>query len=146
MTAFTALKLTAAKKPTQIPAVQVRRNKLTTRIGEQIELARAQQGGMKFTVTKLRTFKDKETGLRRQIEVDKQPQKWWFMGDNGKLAISIRYGAKVLELAKGRFAVELATEKDLVPTLEIIKAAVSAGELDVAIEAASHKMRDGFGK
>jgi hypothetical protein len=56
----------------------------------------------------------------------------------------VRYGARLLELAKGKFAVELASEKELLPTLEIIKAAVLAGELDVAIDTASNKLRDGF--
>ena len=76
----------------------------------------------------------------------KQIKQWWFITDNGKLALSVRYGARLLELAKGKFAVELASEKELVPTLEVIKAAVLAGELDTAIDAASSKLRDGFSK
>jgi hypothetical protein len=32
------------------------------------------------------------------------------------------------------------------PTLELVKKAVEAGELDVQIEAASIKLREGFGK
>ena len=35
-------------------------------------------------------------------------------------------------------------EKDLVPTLELIKTAVLNGELDTQIEAAANKLRDGF--
>ena len=35
-------------------------------------------------------------------------------------------------------------EKDLVPTLELIKTAVINGELDTQIEAAANKLRDGF--
>ena len=41
-------------------------------------------------------------------------------------------------------SVPVASEKELVPTLEIIKAAVLAGELDTAIDAASNKLRAGF--
>jgi hypothetical protein len=62
------------------------------------------------------------------------------------MALSVRYGARLLELAKGKFAVELASEKELVPTLEIIKAAVLNGELDAAMEVASTKLRSGFKK
>jgi hypothetical protein len=51
---------------------------------------------------------------------------------------------KVLELAKGKVAVEVGTEKDLVPTLELIKTAVLNGELDTQIEAAANKLRLGF--
>jgi hypothetical protein len=50
----------------------------------------------------------------------------------------------VLELAKGKVAVEVSNEKDLVPTLELIKTAVLSGELDTQIEAAALKLRDGF--
>ena len=35
-------------------------------------------------------------------------------------------------------------EKDLVPTLELIKTAVVNGELDTQIDAAANKLRDGF--
>jgi TRAP-type mannitol/chloroaromatic compound transport system substrate-binding protein len=69
-----------------------------------------------------------------------------FVGDNGKLAIAVRYGAKVLELAKGKYAIEIASTNEVVPTLQIIKTAVEAGELDVAIENASLKLREGFAK
>jgi hypothetical protein len=127
-----------------MPAVQVRRNKLAKRLWEQAELAKAQQAGTQFTTTKFRTVVENDTGLRKQVEVNKRIKQWWFTTDTGKLALSVRYGARLLELAKGKFAVELASEKELVSTLEIIKAAVLAGELDAAIDTASNKLRDGF--
>jgi hypothetical protein len=75
----------------------------------------------------------------------KRIKQWWFVADSGKLVLSVRYGTKVLEVAKGKWAVEVGTEKDLVPTLELLKGAVLAGELDTQIEAAANKLRDGFG-
>ena len=144
MATLTSLKLSAAVKPAHMPAVQVRRNKLAKRLWEQTELAKAQQAGTQFTARKFRTVVENDTGLRKQVEVNKRIKQWWFTADNGKLALSVRYGARLLELAKGKYAVELASEKELVPTLEIIKAAVLNGELDAAIDAASNKLRDGF--
>jgi Na+-translocating ferredoxin:NAD+ oxidoreductase RnfC subunit len=138
------LKLSTAVKPTHMPAVQVRRNKLAKRLWEQAELAKAQQAGTQFTATKFRTVVENDTGLRKQVEVNKRIKQWWFTTDSGKLALSVRYGARLLELAKGKFAVELASDKELVPTLEIIKAAVLNGELDAAMEVASTKLRSGF--
>ena len=146
MATLATLKLSTAVKPTHMPAIQVRRNKLAKRLWEQTELAKAQQAGTQFTATKFRTVVENDTGLRKQVEVNKRVKQWWFITDNGKLALSVRYGARLLELAKGKFAVELASEKELVPTLEVIKAAVLAGELDTAIDAASSKLRDGFSK
>jgi hypothetical protein len=124
----------------------MRRNKLAKRLWEQVELAKAQQAGTHFTSTKFRSIADPDTGLRKQVEVSKRIKQWWFTTDNGKLALSVRYGARLLELAKGKYAVELASEKELLPTLEIIKKAVLAGELDTAIENAASKLRDGFSK
>jgi TRAP-type mannitol/chloroaromatic compound transport system substrate-binding protein len=66
------------------------------------------------------------------------------MADNGKTAVSVRYGATVLELSKGRFAIELTDSSELVAALETVSAAVQAGELDAAIEAAAVKLRDRF--
>ncbi len=145
MTALTGLKLTAAQKPTQMPPVQQRRNKLAKRLWEQVELAKAQQVGSTFAPTKFRTITDAATGQRKQVEMNKRVKAWWFVADNGKLVLSVRYGTKVLELAKGKWAVEVGTDKDLVGVLEVIKTAVLAGELDTAIENAANKLRDGFG-
>ena len=145
MTALTGLKLTAAQKPTQMSPVQQRRNKLAKRLWEQIELAKAQQTGGTFAPQKFRSITDANTGERKQVETNKRVKAWWFVGDNGKLVLSVRYGTKVLELAKGKWAVEVGSDKDLVPTLELLKDAVLGGELDAQIEAASNKLREGFG-
>lgn len=40
----------------------------------------------------------------------------------------------------------MARTADLVPTLDLIKRPVEAGELDVRIAAAADKLRDGFGR
>jgi len=146
MTAFTALKLTATKKPTQIPQVLQRRLKLSKRLWEQIELAKAEQNGTTFSVSKFRSYTDKESGIRKQIETNKRLKAWWFIGDNGKLAVAVRYGTKVLELANGKYAIELNKGNDLVSTLQVIKTAVESGELDDAIESAANKLRSGFQK
>ncbi len=144
-TTLAGLKLTAASKGASISPVQQRRNKMSKRLWEQIQLATAQASGNQFMPVKFRTITDKETGLRKSVEVPKRLKGWWFTADNGKTAISVRYGARVLELARGKFAVEIASLADLLPTLELIKTAIEAGELDTQIEAAANKLRDGFG-
>ena len=101
MTVLNGLKLTAAQKSSQITPVQLRRNKLAKRLWEQTELARAQQAGTTFAPVKLRTVTDRTTGQRTQVETSKRVKAWWFVADNGKLALSVRYGTKVLELASG---------------------------------------------
>lgn len=146
MTTLATLKLTAAQKPFNISQVQQRRNKLVKRLWEQAELAKAQQAGAQFAPIKFRTLTDRETGERKQVETSKRVKAWWFTGENGKLSLSVRYGTKVLELAKNKWAVELASDKELVATLDVIKTAVLAGELDDAISQASEKLKSGFTK
>jgi hypothetical protein len=137
------LKLSTSKKPQHISPVQQRRTKLGKRLWEQIELARAEQAGSTFSPKRLKTIKDAE-GNAKSIEVGKRVKAWWFTSDNGKLCVNVRYGAKVLELAKGKTAVEIANMADLVPTLELIKSAVESGELDSQLEGASSSLRSGF--
>ena len=140
-----SLKLTVAQKPSHITPIQQRRNKLAKRLWEQAELAKAKVDGNTFAPTKFRTVTD-SSGVRKQVEVTKRVKAWWFTADNGKLSLSVRYGSKLIELGKGKWAVEVASEKELAPTLELLKAAVLEGELDAAIEAAASKLKEGFGR
>ncbi len=78
------------------------------------------------------------------MEVAKRVKQWWFVAENGKLVLNIRYGARLLELAKGKSSIEMATTDDLVPTLELVKRAVKAGEWDAQIEVAALKLCEGF--
>jgi len=146
MATLASLKLSAAQKATSVSGGQIRRAKMVKALGEQILLAKAQLNGDSFSVTKFRSVVDTETGARKLVESNKRVKQWWFATDNGKLAINVRYGARMLELAKGKFAIEVANEKDLVSTLEALKTIAAAGELDAAIETASIKLREGFGK
>ena len=140
------LKLTAAKKSQHISPIVLRRYKMSRRIWEQIELARCQAAGTHYTPTKFRTVRDAETGIRRQVEVPKRIKSWVFTTDGGKTAIAVRYGARVLELAKGKNAIELGSGDELIAALHALKAAALAGELDAQIETASGALRAGFVK
>ena len=148
MSALAGLKLTNAKKSTQLSPVVTRRIKVAKRIGEQILLAKAQQDGSTYAPTKQRKVTDAETGDSKIVQVPKRIKEWWFAtGESGKLCVSLRYGAKLVPLsAKGQTAVELSSANELVKTLEVLKAAVQSGELDTALEAASSSVRAGFKK
>lgn len=146
MSTLDALKLTTAKKPTHIPSVMIRRNKMASKVWEQIQLAKSQIDGTTFVVKKYRSFTDRETGLRKQIEMPKRLREWWFRNEAGKVCVAIKYGTKVLELAKGKHSIEVANADELVRALELVKQAVEVGELDTQIELASGNLRKGFGK
>ena len=145
MSTIATLKLSTSKKSQVMNPAAQRRNKLCKKLWEQIQLAQAHLEGKEFTTTRFRTVTDPD-GLRRSVELPKRVRAWWWTTDANKLALNIRYGARKLEISKGKSAVEIATVTDLVPTLELIKQAVEAGELDAQIEAAAVKLRAGFVK
>ena len=144
MSALSSLKLVAVKKPSHMPAIVIRRNKLSSKLWEQIQLAKSQLDGTPFVVMKYRSMVDRETGLRKQVELPKRIKPWWFQSEQGKVCVSVRYGSWTIELAKGKPSVEVANAQDLIKTLETIKSAVEAGELDAQIETASAHLRSGF--
>jgi hypothetical protein len=145
MSTIASLKLSATKKSQAMNPAAHRRNKLCKKLWEQIQLAQAHLEGKEFTITRFRTVTDQD-GLRRSVELPKRVRAWWWNGDNGKIALNVRYGAKVVEIAKGKSTIEIATHTDLIPTLELLKRAVEAGELDIQLESASVKLREGFVK
>lgn len=145
MSTLSALKLTAAKRSTGISPQVQRRLKLIKKIDDQIALAKALATGGTYTTSRFRTVKDDEGGSR-SVEIQKKVRPWWFPTETGKIALSIRYGARVVEISKGKTAIELASVDDLINALSVVRKAVDAGELDTQIESASIKLREGFGK
>ena len=145
MSTLNSLKLVNSKKPTAIPPILHRRNKLGSKVWEQIQLAKAQQTGATFSTKRFKTVRD-ITGATKTVELQKRVRQWWFVADSGKLCLNVKYGTKILELQKNKPSVELNTPADLINTLEIIKGAVEAGELDSQIEFASGAVRARFTK
>ena len=146
MSGLNALKLVQAKREKGNSPQHARRQKLSTKLMEQIQLAKAQQSGEQFSPIKIRTIKDDETGESRKVEVPKKLKPWWWTGENGKLCITIRYGARILEIVEGKNAIETDTIADVSASLQVIRSAVDSGELDARIEAISGLMKSGFDK
>lgn len=146
MSRLEALKLSSAKKPTHISQVVFRRNKLSNKLWEQIQLAKSQIDGTPFVVKRFRTVKDSETGLRKSVEVPKRLREWWFKNEAGKMCVSIRYGTQLIELAKGKHSIEVDSAPALIKALELVKLAIEAGELDTQIASASANVRKVFDK
>lgn len=146
MSTLNSLKLITAKRPSQMPPIVQRRNRLIAKIWEQMQLANALENGSTFSPTTYRMVKDDTTGERRRVEFSRRVKPWWWTAESGKVCLNVRYGAKNLELMKGKPTIEVGNFADVVPTLEALKAAVSAGELDTQIDAISSTMRSGFAK
>ena len=146
MTVFSKLKLVASKKERNVSPVVARRTKLAGKIDEQLLFATAQRDGQIYAPKRLKNVIDKATGERKTIEATKRIKEWYWSNSTGKIHLSVRYGSKVLELAKGKNAIELNSGDELLATLVTLKEAVIAGELDDAIAQASDKLKAGFTK
>ncbi len=144
MSTLASLKLTTQRRPHQLPAATQRRHKLLGKLADQLALARSLESGTAFEATRRRTVVDATTGVRQSMAVPRRVRPWWFHTDNGRLALTVRYGSRVLELAKGKSAIDIADQAALIATLEVLAQAVSAGELDAAIEVAVGQTRRGF--
>ena len=146
MSGLSALKLVQAKREKGSSPQHARRQKLSTKLAEQIQLAKAQQSGTEFSPVRVRTVKDEATGQSRKVEVPKKLKPWWWTDEKGKLCVTIRYGARILEIVEGKNAIETDNIADVIASLQVIRSAVDSGELDARIEAISGLMKSGFDK
>ena len=146
MSGFSALKFVASKPQQGHSPKHARRLKLSNKIHEQIQMAKAMQSGAEFVPVKIRTVKDEATGETRKVEIPKRLKPWWWSSDNGKMCITVRYGARTLEVVDGKNAIETENIAGVITTLEVLRTAVDAGELDARIEAVSGLVKAGFDK
>ena len=119
------LKLTRYQRNNRNNLTLQRRIKLAAGISEQIQLAE----NPNYKQISVQTVADDNGGVRA-VEVSKRVLRWWRVGAGGTVELTVRYGSRVLELAKGMDAVELASKDELVPVLEQFKAAAEQGEMD----------------
>ena len=106
-----------------------RRRKLIAKIDEQLALA----ANSDYQPTQIKRVKDADGNVEK-VEVEKRIKRWWGETANGKVNLTIRYGSKQIEFAKGKNAIELASEEQVAATLLKVKEAVQAGEFDALIE------------
>lgn len=130
------LKLTRYKRNNSNNPILQRRVKLAAGISEQIQLAK----NPNYKQISVRTVAD-DSGELRTVEVSKRVLRWWRVGADGTVELTVRYGSRILELAKGMDAVELASADELVGVLEQFKAAAVRGEMDDMIAAQSAKRK-----
>tara|TARA_B110000046_G_C12876457_1_gene348294 strand:+ start:470 stop:748 length:279 start_codon:yes stop_codon:yes gene_type:complete len=75
-----------------------------------------------------------EQSKQTKVEVAKRVKRWWTASVDGKINLVVRYGSKPLEFAKGKNAIELASETEVAYTLRKVLEAAELGELDALIE------------
>ena len=146
-TALSTLKFVNAKRlVSKTDPTQFRRQKMIKKLDEQIEMASALVEGRLPLITRTRRVRDSETNERQLVESSASVRQWWFISETGKTAVQLRYGSRVITLAKNRNAVEVSGNSELLAVLQTLKTAVAAGELDQEIAVAADMVRARFKK
>ncbi len=108
MTVLSQLKLAAAT-PTQdrTPVGRVRR-RLLDGLDLQIELAAADGAGTTVSRTRRRWVKNDADGKDlRDLPV--RLRRWWWRDEAGRVYLGLRHGARLLEIAPGKRAIDVGT-------------------------------------
>lgn len=145
MSALSKLKLVTATRPTTLSPILHRRNKLLAKLDEQVKVATALANGDRYTSTRYKKVTDSE-GNCKTVTVEKRIKDWTYTSEDGKLYLTLRYGNKLLELAKGKQAIEVGDVEGLLNTIAVIKQAVAAGELDTHIASVASTTKKTFNK
>lgn len=146
MSSLSRLKLVSCKRAVTSNPTFIRRAKLAAKLQEQADLVSAKKNGQSFAPTRSKWIVDSESGEEKLVHVPKRVREWFWVADNGKVNLSVKYGSKVIEISKGKNAIEVASAEELHSTLILLREATLNGELDQQIEAASVSLRKGFGR
>lgn len=144
MSYLAKLTLTQMKRTSALSPQEARRAKLITKLQEQLKLAEAQAKGERYLVTKPSWSRDAD-GNRVRVQRERQVRPWWWPEGEG-LAMIVRYGARSLELSKGKRAVSISSAALLPGAIHTLIAAVQAGELDAAMDAVITETKRKSGK
>ncbi|KPM83936.1 MULTISPECIES: DUF6641 family protein [Pseudoalteromonas] len=136
MSQSTLTKLICTTRPI-IPAIQpiqVKREKLIARLNEQCAMVACLLENEVYTAYKEVRITDGITGEKKRV---KQPKKLrqWFYQVNDIWFFEIKYGNKSLELQKGKVAIEVGKQENLLTTIDTLIQAVEKGELDTQLKA-----------
>ena len=134
------LKVAAVQRPNKLAPAVIRRNKLLVSIHEQIEAAKARAEGKRHSVKQVRKIKNKETGDSIEQVRDRAVRESWWVGNDSRVYMELRYGWKPLEIAKGKTTIEIGEFSNLLPVLEKLRKAASAGEFDNQLNEAFSKL------
>ncbi len=128
------LKLSTTSPRQPMTALARKRIKLMQRLDQQIEAAEADQRDEQFMEEVKRWVRDEETGDKKLITKERPVKVWWWQNQHGAWMISLRDGNRLIPLGADNTPVEVGDKADLVSTLETLRDAVIAGELDAQLE------------
>lgn len=130
MTLLNALTLATYETNDKLSPTLNRRRKLLAKIDEQIRYATDSN----YQPTKQTWHKDSD-GKEQRITVPKRVRRWWTVRSDGTVLLTVRYGSRALDLAKGKNAIVVNSVNELPTLLKRLSEAVDKGEFDTLLEA-----------
>jgi hypothetical protein len=140
-TILQSLKVSNVRRTVERSPAQIRRMKLVGSIVEQCTAAKAKLNGDVYRVKVLRRIRDKVTGESVTAEREKRFRPCWWIAEDGKHYLEVRYGWKALEIAKGKSTIEVGDASNLIATLEILRDAAMVGEFDDQLNAVAPRTK-----
>ncbi|OEJ64809.1 hypothetical protein [Magnetovibrio blakemorei] len=137
----------APKNTRHVSTLERAKSKFLDSINTQVSAVEAAIAGETFTITKKHYVTD-EDGTRRHVTKEVEPRPIWFELD-GAFYVAPKYANKPLVLGSNKSKPSIAAGKslnDVLVTLNTIKQAVEAGELDKILEAQAIAARQRMSK
>jgi hypothetical protein len=128
MSLLNAFTLTTFETDNKLSPTVHRRRKLVAKIAEQIRYATDSN----YQPTKQTWHKDAE-GREQRVTVPKRVRRWWTVRSDGTVLLTVRYGSRALELAKGKNAIVVNSVAELPTVLKRLSEAVDKGEFDALL-------------
>lgn len=134
MTILDKLKLTAASPREPLTPLSRKRKRLLQKLDKQIQAAHAEARDEEFLDEVTRWVRCEDTGDKQPITMHRQFKKWWWQNQHGAWMLSLRDGNRLIPLSDDKSSVEIGELQALVSTLETLREAIVAGELDAQLE------------
>lgn len=77
---------------------------------------------------------------------EKTKRSWFWMSEDGKIFLQVKYGKVALELGKGKSTIQCASLDDVSKNLTTIETLINKGEFDALLTNISKEIRSKFGK
>ena len=94
----------------------------------------------------LKSIRRQQTMVQSYKAGEKTQRTWFWMNEEGKIYLQIKYGKLSLELSKGKFAIQFGSLDDVSSNLQIVETLVNKGEFDVMLTSVSKEIRSKFDK
>jgi hypothetical protein len=140
---LTALKVVASPIMHNKSAEQLRRNKLISKLQEQLALVEAELNGTSYKRMRSVVVANEE-GEPIRVQRPVRLKQWWTKTPAGQVLLTVRYGAVALPIANGMTAIDVGQLTELPKTLATVIKAVDEGELDAELAAVAKERH--FGK